>query len=184
MSDSRLTLARVFPLPPKETQGDSSDGWQEFQENVATQVKSIKWSVSMPDLVSSIAELFDVEIPDILTVSWKKADALKKVLAESKASPDETFELELAEHTIESEHHPYIEIRIRDIPVPKTIEFTVLLSFTLKGFILKIQDGEIREIRTGSCDVEGSVQFQGVTIVEKKSAPIQLPGSIPVHEAA
>ena len=43
----------------------------------------------MPDLTSKVAELFNVELPDLLVSSWKKARELQEALEESKKSPDE-----------------------------------------------------------------------------------------------
>lgn len=78
------------------------------------------------------------------------------------------------EHTIRSEHRPYIEVRIRNVPVKK-IEFVIKLTFKLKGFVLKIKAGEIEEMLTGQCEVEGKVDYSGLTIAEKKLSPIALP---------
>ncbi|MCF6148326.1 MAG: hypothetical protein E3K37_06675 [Candidatus Kuenenia sp.] len=49
-----------------------------------------------------------------------------------------------------SEHCLYTEIRINDIAVGK-IEFVIAIALMLEGIILKIQDGRVREILTGSC---------------------------------
>ena len=49
------------------------------------------------------------------------------------------------------------------------------LTFKLKGFVLKIKAGEVEEIRTGRCEVGGKVQYQNLTIAEKKLSPIDLP---------
>jgi len=162
---------------------DSPGRWQDFQQRVSQEVKGVKWTAAMPDLASKIGELFDVPIPGLLTASWKKADVLQQRLKESEKSPEEVIYVELADHTIQSEHHPYIEVRLQNAPVKK-IQFTLKLSFRLKGFVLKLQAGQIREIQTGACELAGSIQFQGVTVIEKKPSPIKLPGSIPVDEKA
>ena len=81
--------------------------------------------------------------------------------------------LELAEHVLRSEYHPYIEIRVAGVPLPKKIEFTVRLSASLKGVILRIKGGAIAEIQMGSCEFEGKVQYAELTIADKKVGPIQ-----------
>ena len=174
MSSSTVTLREVFSLPETGAKDSSPGRWQSFQESVSKEVKTIKWPAAMPDVTEKICELFDVKLPDLFLVSWKKADDLRKVLAESKKTPEVTKYLELVDHSIRSEHHPYIEARIRNMPVKK-IEFAVKLSFKLKGFVLKIKAGEIEEMLTGSCEVEGKVEYAGLTIAEKKLSPINLP---------
>jgi hypothetical protein len=46
----------------------------------------------------------------------------------------------------------------------------------LKGINLKIQDGTITEIQAGSCEFEGKVKYEDLTIADKKLAPIVLRG--------
>src|SRR5690242_4404271 len=147
MSNQDVSLRQVFSLPEHGTHDTSPDRWKSFQTKVSSEVKTIKWSASMPDVGEKICELFDVKLPDLFVISWKKADDLRKALDESKKTPEATKYLELVEHVIKSEHRPFIEVRIRNLPVKK-IEFVVSLTFRLKGFVLKIRAGEVEEIQT------------------------------------
>jgi len=124
--------------------------------------------------MEKFCELFDVKLPDIFMMAWKKADDLRTTLAESRKTPEATKYLELADHTITSKHKPHIDVKVKNIKI-KDIEFIVTLTFKLKGFVLKIKAGEVEEIRTGQCEVEGKVQYQDLTIAEKKLSPIDLP---------
>jgi hypothetical protein len=181
MADSPPTLRDVFELPKPDAPEQSSAGWKEFQEKIIKEVKGIKLA-SMPDIAEKFGELFDIPIPDIFLSSWKKASALQSVLEESRKSPEAVMNIELAEHTIVSEHEPVIEVKIKNVTVKK-LEFKLRLGFLLKGFNLKIQNGEIREMQTGTCVVKGTVEYQKLTIAEKKLAPITLPGSIKLSES-
>ena len=140
------------------------------------EIKTIKWPAAMPDLVSKIGELFNVELPNVLVISWKKAGELQDALQESRIAPEQVIVLELAEHVITSEHHPYIEIRIAGVPLPKRIQFTVGLSVALKGVELRIKGGEIVEIEAGSCEFDGKLKYEDLTIADKKVGPIRLQG--------
>jgi hypothetical protein len=73
----------------------------------------------MPDLTSKVAELLNVELPDLFASSWKKARELQEALEESRKSPEKVIILDLAEHEITNEYHPYIEIRIAGLPLPE-----------------------------------------------------------------
>ena len=175
MSDSSLNLRTLLALPdPATTKTPPSNDWKEFQSRLGREIKTIKWPAAMPDLASKITELFDIELPGILVPAWKKAKELQEALDESKNSPDEVTVLNLAEHEITNEFHPYIEIRIAGIPLPKKIEFKVEIATTLKGINLKIQAGAIKEIQAGSCDFEGKVKYQDLTLAKKSVGPIEL----------
>jgi hypothetical protein len=176
MSDSSLSLRRLFSFPDPTATTPSSNQWQEFQSRLGREIKIVRWPVAMPDLVSKVGELFDVELPELLVLSWKKAGELQEALEESRKSPEEVIVLDLAEHKITNEYHPYIEIRIAGMPLPKKIEFKVQIVTALKGINLKIQAGTITEIQAGSCDFEGKIKYEDLTIAEKKVGPIELLG--------
>lgn len=176
MTDSPATLRDVFELPEPNAPERSSEEWKGFQEKIIKEVKGVKLA-SMPDITKKFGELFDIPIPDIFLASWKKANALQAVLEESRKSPETVMNIELGEHTIVSQHKPVIEVKIQNAIVKK-LEFTLRLGFILKGFNLKIKNGEIREMQTGVCEVKGTVEYDKLTIAEKKLAPITLAGSI------
>jgi hypothetical protein len=60
------------------------------------------------------------------------------------------------------------------VPLPKKIEFKVQIVTALKGINLKIQAGSITEIQAGSCDFEGKIKYEDLTIAEKKVGPLKL----------
>jgi len=170
------TLRQIFELPEKDTD-PSDDRWQAFQEKVGKEIKGIKWMATVPDLAPKVCELLDIKIPDVLTAAWKKVADIQAVMEKSKKTPDETIYLELAQHTINSEHKPSIDVKIKGATVKK-IELVIQLGFNLKGFLLKIQNGAITEMETGQCEAKGTIKYSGLTIAEKKLEPIKLPFSI------
>ena len=172
------TLRQIFELPEKDTD-PSDDRWQAFQEKVGKEIKGIKWMATVPDLAPKVCELLNIEIPDVLATAWKKVADIQAVMEKSKKTPDETTYLELAQHTINSEHKPFIDVKIKGATVKK-IELVIQLGFNLKGFLLKIQNGAITEMQTGQCEAKGTIKYGGLTIAEKKLEPIKLPFSIPI----
>ena len=180
-AESAPTVREIFALPEKEAD-PSDDRWKEFQERIDKEVKGIKWTAAMPDLASKVCELLDIKIPDILVAAWKKAKELQTVLEKSKSTPDEVVYLELTEHSINSEHKPSLDVRIKGATV-KRIELGVQLGFKLKGFVLKIQNGGIKEMQTGHCEAKGTIKYGALMIAEKKLEPIKLPFSIAIPSA-
>ena len=177
MNNSSLNLRTLFSFPDPAattTASPPSNQWQQFQSRLGREIKIIKWPAAMPDLASKIVELFNVELPYLFVSSWKKAKELQEPLEESRKSPEEVIVLDLAEHKITNEYHPYVEIRIAGMPLPKKIEFKVQIATTLKGISLKIQAGTITEIQAGSCNFEGTVKYQDLTIAKNKVGPIEL----------
>jgi len=177
-----VTIRDVFDLPKNGEKDSQPKRWQAVEDRIKKEVKDVKFPAALHDLGPKICELFNVPLPDVMVTSWKKVGELQALLEKSRNSPDEVMYLELVAHTINSEHKPHIEMRIKDLPVKK-LEFLVKLVFNLKGFVLKVKAGAITEIQTGACEVKGTVSYAGQVIAEKKLSPIKLPGSIPVPAA-
>lgn len=186
MDKSAPTLDRVFFPQGSKTQEQATregvpERFDKLRDRVKDEIKGVKWGAALPEPAEKIGELFNIEIPDIMLAAWKKLDALKKYADTSQYAPEEIIYADLAEHTITGELHPYLQIQVRNIPV-KRIEFTMNLSLVMKGMILRIQNGRIKEIRTGNCEIKGKVEYQDLLLAEKAFEPIQLPGSINLGE--
>jgi hypothetical protein len=179
MSEPTVTIRDVFELPKDGEPDPEPDRWKAVQERLKKEGKEVKLPAKMHELGPKICELFDVPVPNVLVTSWKKVESLKAVIEKSRQSPDEVMYLELAQHSINCEQKPHLEMRLKGLPVKK-IEFTTKLLFNLKGFVLKVQNGAIQELQTGSCEVKGTISFLGQVIVEKKLSPISLPGCIDI----
>lgn len=178
-TDAPVTIREVFDLPKEGDKDAQPKRWQVVEERIRNEVKDVKFPAALHDLGPKICELFNVPLPDVMVTSWKKVGGLQALLEKSRNAPDEVMYLELAQHSINSEHKPHLEMRIKDLPVKK-IEFLVKLVFNLKGFVLKVKAGAIQEIQTGACEVKGTISYAGNVIVEKKLTPIKLPGTVRV----
>ena len=172
------TLRDIFSIPEKTTD-EGDDRWKAFQKKLTAEAKGIKWTAAMPDLGSKICELLDIKIHDILLTAWKKVEALRKVLEDSKQTPEKAVYLDLAEHALDYESKPFIDVKLKGASIKK-LTLTVLLDLKVKGFVVKVQNGAIRELQTGNCEAKGSIKYGTLSIAEKKLEPIKFPFSIKI----
>lgn len=177
MTDSPTSVRQILSQPEDGTPQQTDDKWKKLHDKLSEEGKGFKF-VAMPDLIEKVADLLDIEVPDLLLASWRKCNQLQTVLAESRENPETKMFVGLAEHTISSTHHPYLEARIARMPAKKLI-FTLELLFKLTGCELEIQAGAIKRAKTGSCQIEGSFAYDELVLMKKELAPINLPGSIP-----
>jgi len=177
MNESVTNLRSLFQLDAI-CDRETTDGWsRQIVDHLAAEVKGITWTAAIPDFAAKIGELLDLEIPELLVIGWRRAEDLKEALAESAGSPGETIILVLSEHTITTEHEPYIEIRLlRVFPVPKRIVFKVTLVATLVGIELRIRSGRIEEISAGKCSARGTLSLGGMQIAAKHFGTFPLDG--------
>jgi hypothetical protein len=128
-------------------------------------------------LIGKLGEAMDLDITRILAWGWCKQREI--VQYRDKKNPPEGFHtVPLVEHALVSTHSPTIEPVINGAPTGVKLKFDIVLKLTTKGAVLLIRDGRIVEMRTGNCVGSGSVEYAGLTILERKTAPLTLPGSV------
>lgn len=187
MATSEVTLGAVFKT--KETgisKSDREDLEQDedlisIKNNIVQDLSSRHWKILLSEIGANLTDCLDIGIPDILLNAWKKTNVLARYCDKQKYPPSEIILVPLAEHVIESEHHPAIEVYLKKRQIG-TIDFTVRLKFMLEGFMLIIQDCKIKSIKSGTCQASGIIQFKNLTITEVKTKEITLPGKVQLNE--
>ncbi len=187
MTNSEATLQEVFAADEIEINEADRERLEQDQDILSIKQDIIEdfsrkhWQSAVSELGATLVGCLDIGIPDILINAWKKTNELSRYCDTQQYPPGESVLVPLAAHVIESEHHPYIEIFIKDRRIGK-IEFTARLEFKLQGFLLRVQDCKIKSITTGTCQANGSIQLKGLKIAEVESKEIALPGRINLGE--
>jgi len=183
MTDSTLTLREFFDANIEDFSsrvGPGIDAYQEaksVRQSIEQDSRLIRWPWVRDAVVEKATGILDLNLLDIIVSGWKKYMQISKYADRKKYGTEEAILVPLAEHTIESKQSPYVEVLLRDHPVGRVV-FDLSLSLTLEGFVLKIQDGSIREIQSGSGKGIGELSLSGQSIYKKESKPLHLPGHL------
>jgi hypothetical protein len=187
MNEQAITLDSFFSIAEKAKSAklrpilDSVGVVSALKEKVAVMGRGLKWPVPLDGLLEKIPGLLNIQLSDVLSTAWNKYRPLRKYTDLEKYPPSEIVFVSLAEHKIESVHRPYIEIVIDEAPWKK-IDFQITVTMKLKGFVLKIQGGKIKEIRTGDLKGMGKITCEGMVLLEKETESVDLPGTIDLGE--
>jgi hypothetical protein len=159
---------------------------QEFsrvKQSIAQRIKGFPLPPSFYEkIIQELPHSLDIEIKDILVWAWRKRGEIIQYRDKEKYPPGETHIVPLLEHTVVSKHSPTIQPVIDNVELPTKIKFDIVLKLKMKGSMLNIRDGKIMEILVGSCTGSGSIQYAGIAILEKKTAPYTLPAIINLGE--
>ena len=183
MTEATITLRDLFDVDVNDLSARAEPGVdvyqtvEEIREEIRKGSRAIRWAWVRDVIAKKSAEILDLNVVDVLLEAWKKYMLIEQYAEKSKCEPKETILCPLAEHTVTSEHHPYLEILLKERPVGRII-FDLEFSLTLEGFVLKIQDGAIREIQTGSGKGEGSLSLAKTVLLKRELQPIRFPGHI------
>jgi hypothetical protein len=137
------------------------------------------WRMMPKAIAGQLSTLLDIGLPDILIGGWNKAYALRQHLQKSAKTPGKETFLQLAEHKITSNHEPYVALLKNGKEVAR-LPFSISIELVLQSAVLRILDGEIREIQTGQIKAKGSVKCGGAILIQKDFQPVKVPGTMEV----
>ena len=137
------------------------------------------WRMLSSAAVQHIAGLLDISFVNVLVGAWNKSFAVGQQIEKSLKSPGKDLFLQLAEHKITSKHEPHLAL-LKDGQEIGRLPFSVSLELVLQGAVLRIRDGEIKEIETSRIKGKGSLKCAGATLIDKELQPISLPGTLAV----
>jgi hypothetical protein len=182
MSYNTVTLKDIFfkesgDLKMKFQAAESVKSLSALEGRLKQEGNKITFKAAMEEVIKGVQSLMNIKIEDVLLPAWKKYLSLRKYLDKEKYPPEKTSMVPIAEHTVKSEHRPFIEFLINDKPAGR-LDFTIAVSLVVKGMILVIRDGKIRSIKTGECSAKGTVSCENIIIAEKSSEIVPLPGTI------
>jgi hypothetical protein len=126
-------------------------------------------------------KLLDIAIPDLLTQALQDVVALREYADPDRHPPDELSVVPLGDYTIETEHHPAIEVRV-DGALARKIEFDVITELVVSDSQVTVRDGKLWAARAGTLVVRSRVELCGIVLAKCESKLVDLPGSIELEE--
>jgi hypothetical protein len=153
----------------------SADGQEPPFAALSRYLGGIEWH----GLHEHVFDVLDVSVLDILLAGWKKHAEVRAQLRATLSDPSRTALVHLATHRLESTHTPSIQVRSQGI-VMATLSFSIQVAFEVDAVELTIRCGEIQVVRPGQVAVRGTVKAESTPILERKLAPLRLPGRITV----
>jgi pterin-4a-carbinolamine dehydratase len=173
MNYEEITLNHLFRHPDLHSdifsEIEMEDKVVRLKKEIQIKEPQLKWQKVLEEIIGASLKLLDTKLKDILEGGWEKYNEVNKFLERVDFSDDETFMVPLVEHTITSEHHPKIEIRLGEIYVG-AIDFELQLQLVLSGIILKISNHKIQSIKAGICTSSGYFSCEGVVIFEDEES--------------
>ena len=188
MSGDLTTLKQIFfPEPPEG--GGEAPALAAIRSEVAKELPKVSWKVVEKELLQKVGDVLDIGLDRILAGALEKYESLQEYRDPEQHPPGETALVPLADHLVESEHHPHVDLVIRDFVIG-SLNLDVNLTLEIRGLVLKIRDGRILEVCSGSCSgrgsLVGSVKSKAgdreFTRLERETPEFQLPGTVDLGE--
>lgn len=184
MSASTLSLRQLFQVDPRDlsAQIDPDIAAKQTVDKIRQQVSEgshfIRWTWVAGLVRDEGAHILDLDVVELLVDAWKKYEEVEECADQKNG---EAALVSLVERTLKSEHHPGIEVLVNNHPAGQ-ITFDLDLSLTLQGFVLRIENGRILEVQTGSATGELCLSLAGKQILKRESRSLSFPGKIGLGE--
>jgi hypothetical protein len=183
MSENDLTLLNLFELEPGKGAGAIGEKVAnakksgELKQALEKKSSLIRWDAVKDVLAEKTVEALDIPAVTFLFPAWKKYEEIMEFGDPNKHPPKDTYLVALAEHTMKSDHHPYLQVSYKGYQFPK-IEFTLSLELTVQGIVMRIHDGKIKEIKEGTLKGKGKLLLENEVIIDKAIGSVDLPTKI------
>jgi hypothetical protein len=142
-----------------------------------TPLSGIQWAALLQSAAGKVRELLQVPVTTILVRAWNDVREVRAALESTRQKPDATEIVALADHSIESEHKPHLEL-YENGQLRGRIVFPVSVEVELRGLLLEIAKGRIQRIRSGEVRIKGTLKVGDFTLMEKKFEPVRMPGAL------
>jgi len=149
---------------------------QNAPANVA-KLPGLQWKEIAQAMEDQVSTAFDVSLGTILVRSWCDLAELREAADPRRTSPDTTRSVPLVEHSIESVHHPKLEITIEGL-CSFDIQFELKLELKITGAIICVRNARIREIQLGECRGEATLSANGNKLHHYELGSARFPGRI------
>jgi len=127
--------------------------------------------------------VLSTSIGDVVAGGWNHYRELRKSRDPKKHAPEEIVSVPVGKHSISSSHHPRLEMTLNGAPLGPPVVFDIELQLNITAATLKMQGGEIREIRPGSCKGTGTLRWGKALLAKRQTRTVTLPGVITLNQS-
>jgi hypothetical protein len=177
MPDHEINLATLF-----DTDKDLSDVVAKAAKQEVTEAKGaaqkvigkLRWSVVDATVREKASELLNTNVSDLLLAGWKEYGMLSELAKQSMSG--ETVLCPLEDYSFHSEVEPYLDIKVASFAYK--LLFQVSADIDVKGLELKIENGKIVSVCSGSCEGSGEIKWHDKSLLKRDFKKVDLPGRI------
>lgn len=80
--------------------------------------------------------------------------------------------------SLDSEHNPYVELRVTGLP-PQKVNFPLTLSLKFSGATLVVRKKRIMSLNAGTCTASGTLCCEKVELFKRPLTPVRISSDIP-----
>jgi hypothetical protein len=116
----------------------------------------------------AVEQVIDIDLGALVASAWRLHRALVDAARRTLAAPHTQEVVELATHTIGSEHHPYVDLLVDGVRVAR-IELAITVELTVHAVLAVVRHGRLAEVRAGHGELTASLAAAGVELIARRA---------------
>jgi hypothetical protein len=132
-------------------------------------------NAAVQEAATAAAALLKVDLIDVLARGWREHRDIVAAARRTLAAPVSTELVSMATHEITVEQRPSVNVLVDGQEVA-TLELGLSIVFDVSALLLGISGGRIIAVRSGRCEITGTLAVQGTALLVKR-AHLELPVS-------
>ena len=178
-----LLLPGVSALSERlATSLETTEEAAEIKRALAKAVPGLPLGPIIEGVSKGLETALDVPISSMLAGAWDRARELRAAMQQTRDSEKDAVLLPLLDHTITSEHRPYVDVVLNGTAIARLV-FPLTVTFHLEGIVLRIAKGRIADVLAGQMTIKATLKFAEFVLIEKALAPITIPGALALVHA-
>lgn len=170
-------LGRLFSPPLRREAEDNPQVFAEIQANAA-----VLGGVASNDLAGAFATVFEqlleLGLGEVLASGWLEDEQMQRLLAVDVESR-EVILLPLSDHAMTWGYDPVVSLQLGGVGVPvANLRLSVDLDLELSALSLVIQQGHLRELRSGQVRVQLRVTHANRVLINRSTAWLDFEGGL------
>ena len=162
---------------------DASEEAAEIKAALAKAVPGLPLGPIVEGVSKALENALDVPISSVLGSAWNRARELRAAIVQTRDSDTAAVLVPLLDHTITSEHRPYVDVTVNGAAIARLV-FPLTLALHVEGAVVRVTKGRITDVMAGQLTVKATLRFAEFVLFEQALSPIAIPGALPLERAA
>lgn len=128
-------------------------------------------------VAGALDEFFQIGLDDILESAWDRVTAVRDIKAASRADPSRIIPFPMFDHKLSLNQQPRLDLVVAGKDLSR-LHFEVGLGLKLSGVHIAVGGGRIHGLTAGLCTGEATFSLGGVTLLERNTPHLSLPGRL------
>jgi hypothetical protein len=167
-----VLLADTAADPAAEATVARRPAWRGVRDRLAGPLKGVSVAGRRAvdqQVAAAIDRVLDVDLGETLVDAWRKHRDLVDAIRTTRADPERSETVVLADHDVGVSHHPVVEVVVNGVTLAR-LTWDLGIRLEVEGLVAVVRGGRLVELRGGGVAAAVTLGCEGVEIAARRLA--------------